>query len=99
VGVGDGDRSRRIFRAQAIEVPSGSANRVEHAVSSARFYGTPALDEGYVSGTMAALVGEAIDALRRPVAHHMSGSTVLALGRDVSVAGSGGGCSPEPGRY
>ena len=94
MGVGDGDRPRRIFRAQAREVPSGGANRVEHALSSASAYGTPALEEGHVSGTMAALVGEALDARRRPVVPHRSGSTVPARGLDVPVDGSGGGCSP-----
>ena len=49
VRVGEDDRPRRIFGAQAREVPSGGADRVEPALSSARAYGTPALDDGHLS--------------------------------------------------
>ena len=49
VRVGEDDRPRRIFWAQAREVPSGGADRVEPALSSARAYGTPALDDGHLS--------------------------------------------------
>ena len=55
--VGEDDRLRRMFRAQAIAIPSGGADRVAHALASARSYGTPALDDGHLSLALGRLSG------------------------------------------
>ena len=50
-------QARRLFRAQARAIPSGSADRVEHALPSVRSYETPALDDGPLSLALGRLSG------------------------------------------